>query len=223
MASPQPRKRARLTRASRRAATFELLGDGTARTALPVDDARKSAVLATASGEFRCGGQNQASLEAIKRFLAACDDDGEVASSPLSRADADVALRCCEAGATLELPSLVKLGVARLRSVRGATSPPTGRRRLARNIQESDNSRLIDTRVSAFYWNFTLRGDGVVMITREFWEAVSRRHPCHTRARGAARRVPAARGHPQLGRTAPRLCKPRAISVAPRVLRESYA
>ena len=149
MASPQPRKRARITRASRRAATFELLGDGTARIALPVDDARKSAVLATASGEFRCGGQNQASLEAIKRFLAACDDDGEVASSPLARADADVALRCCEAGATLELPSLVKLGVARLRSVRGATSPPTGRRRLARNIQESDNSRLIDTRVSA--------------------------------------------------------------------------
>ena len=163
MASPQPRKRARLTRGSRRAATFELLGDGTARTALPVDDARKSAVLATASGEFRCGGQNQASLEAIKRFLAACDDDGEVASSPLSRADADVALRCCEAGATLELPSLVKLGVARLRSVRGATSPPTGRRRLARNIQESDNSRLIDTRASAFYWNSTLRVDGVVM------------------------------------------------------------
>ncbi|CAH0373111.1 unnamed protein product [Pelagomonas calceolata] len=145
MASPQPRKRARITRAARRAATFELLGDGTARIALPVDDARKSAVLATASGEFRCGGQNQASLEAIKRFLAACDDGGEVASSPLSRADADVALRCCEAGATLELPSLVKLGVARLRSVRGATSPPTGRRRLARNIQESDNSRLIDT------------------------------------------------------------------------------
>ena len=126
MASPQPRKRQRTTRASRRAATVELLGDGTARTALPVDDARKRAVLATASGEFRCGGQNQASLEAIKRFLAACDDDGEVASSPLSRADADVALRCCEAGATLELPSLVKLGVARLRSVRGATSPPTG-------------------------------------------------------------------------------------------------
>ena len=95
MASPQPRKRARLTRASRRAATFELLGDGTARIALPVDDARKSAVLANASTEFRCGGQNQASLEAIKRFLAACDDDGEVASSsPLSRADADVALRC---------------------------------------------------------------------------------------------------------------------------------
>ena len=211
MASPQPRKRARLTRASRRAATFELLGDGTARTSLPVDDARKSAVLANASGEFRCGGQNQASLDAIKRFLAACDDDGEVASSPLSRADADVALRCCEAGATLELPSLVKLGVARLRSVRGATSPPTGRRPLARNIQESDNSRLIDTRVSAFYWNFTLRGDGVVMITQEFWEVVSRRHPCHTR------------GHPQLGRTAPRLCTPRAMSVAPRVLRESYA
>ena len=165
MASPQqPRKRQRTTRASRRAATFELLGDGTARTALPVDDARKSTVLANAQNEFRCGGQNQASLEAIKRFLAACDDDGEVASSPLSRADADVALRCCEAGATLELPSLVKLGVARLRSVRGATSPPTGRRRLARNIQESDNSRLIDTCASAFYWNFTLRGDGVVMI-----------------------------------------------------------
>ena len=100
------------------------------------------------------------------QFSDACDDDGEVASSPLSRADADVALRCCEAGATLELPSLVKLGVARLRSVRGATSPPTGRRRLARNIQESDNSRLIDTRASAFYWNFTLRGDGVVMIAR---------------------------------------------------------
>ena len=115
-----PSKRQRTTRASRRAATFELLGDGTARTALPVDDARKSAVLATASGEFRCGGQNQASLEAIKRFLAACDDGGEVASSPLSRADADVALRCCEAGATLELPSLVKLGVARLRETAGA-------------------------------------------------------------------------------------------------------
>ena len=156
MASPQPRKRARTTRASRRASAFELLGDGTARTALPVDDARKSTVLANASGEFRCGGQNQASLEAIKRFLAACDEDGEVSSSPLSRADADVALRCCEAGATLELPALTKLGVARLRLVRGATSPPTGRRRLARNIQESDNSRLIDTRVSASSLNLNL-------------------------------------------------------------------
>ena len=164
MASPQPRKRARITRAARRAATFELLGDGTARIALPVDDARKSAVLATASGEFRCGGQNQASLEAIKRFLAACDDDGEVASSPLSRADADVCLRCCEAGAALELPSLVKLGVARLRALRGATSPPTGRRRLARNIQESDNSRLIDTRASARRTSFKLRVDGALML-----------------------------------------------------------
>lgn len=145
MASPQPRKRARTTRASRRASAFELLGDGTARTSLPVDDARKSTVLANASGEFRCEGQSQASLDAIKRFMAACDEDGEVSSSPLSRADADVCLRCCEAGAALELPSLVKLGVARLRALRGATSPPTGRRRLARNIQESDNSRLIDT------------------------------------------------------------------------------
>ena len=151
MASPQPRKRARTTRASRRASAFELLGDGTSHVSLAAGDARKSTVLANASNGFRCAGQNQASLEAIKRFLAACDDDGEVSSSPLSRADADVALRCCEAGATLELPSLVKLGVARLRSVRGATSPPTGRRRLARNIQESDNSRLIDTRASVFY------------------------------------------------------------------------
>ena len=147
MASPQqPRKRQRTTRASRRAATFELLGDGTARASLSAEDARKCSVLANASGEYRCAGQSQASLDAIKRFLAACDEDGEVSSSPLSRADADVCLRCCEAGAALELPSLVKLGVARLRALRGATSPPTGRRRLARNIQESDNSRLIDTR-----------------------------------------------------------------------------
>ena len=163
MASPQPRKRARTTRASRRASAFELLGDGTARTSLPVDDARKSTVLANASGEFRCEGQSQASLDAIKRFLAACDEDGEVSSSPLSRADADVCLRCCEAGAALELPSLVKLGVARLRALRGATSPPTGRRRLARNIQESDNSRLIETRVSARRTSFKLRVDGALV------------------------------------------------------------
>ena len=90
--------------------------------------------------------------------------DGEVSSSPLSRADADVCLRCCEAGAALELPSLVKLGVARLRALRGATSPPTGRRRLARNIQESDNSRLIDTRVSASRRSFKLRVDGALML-----------------------------------------------------------
>ena len=102
MASPQPRKRARTTRASRRAATFELLGDGTARASLSTEDARKCSVLANASGEYRCAGQSQASLDAIKRFLAACDDDGEVSSSPLSRADADVCLRCCEAGAALE-------------------------------------------------------------------------------------------------------------------------
>ena len=167
MASPQqqPRKRARLTRAARRAATFELLGDGTARASLSTEDARKCSVLANASGEYRCAGQSQASLDTIKRFLAACSDDGDVeGTSPLSRADADVCLRCCEAGAMLELPSLVKLGVARLRALRGATSPPTGRRRLARNIQESDNSRLIDTRASAFYWNFTLRVDGALMI-----------------------------------------------------------
>ena len=127
MASPQqPRKRQRTTRASRRAATFELLGDGTARASLSAEDARKCSVLANASGEYRCAGQSQASLDAVKRFLAACDEDGEVSSSPLSRADADVCLRCCEAGAALELPSLVKLGVARLRALRGATSPPTG-------------------------------------------------------------------------------------------------
>ena len=151
--------------ARRRAAGFELLGDGTSHVSLAAADARKCSVLANASGEYRCAGQSQASLDAVKRFLAACDEDGDVeGTSPLSRADADVALRCCEAGATLELPSLVKLGVARLRSVRGATSPPTGRRRLARNIQESDNSRLIDTRASAFYWNFTLRVDGALMI-----------------------------------------------------------
>ena len=167
MASPQqqPRKRARLTRAARRAATFELLGDGTARASLSQDDARKCSVLANASGEYRCAGQSQASLDTIKRFLAACSDDGDVeGTSPLSRADADVALRCCEAGAARELPSLVKLGVARLRALRGATSPPTGRRRLARNIQESDNSRLIDTRVSASRRSFKLRVDGALMI-----------------------------------------------------------
>ena len=166
MASPQqPRKRQRTTRASRRAATFELLGDGTARASLAADDVRKSTVLANASGEYRCAGQSQASLDTIKRFLAACDEDGEVSSSPLSRADADVCLRCCEAGAALELPSLVKLGVARLRALRGATSPPTGRRRLARNIQESDNSRLIDTRVPASRMSFKLRVDGALMTT----------------------------------------------------------
>ena len=175
MASPQPRKRARTTRASRRAATFELLGDGTARASLSTEDARKCSVLANASGEYRCAGQSQASLDAVKRFLAACDEDGEVSSSPLSRADADVCLRCCEAGAALELPSLVKLGVARLRALRGATSPPTGRRRLARNIQESDNSRLIDTRVPAWRMSFNMtwsrrwrrREAAVFMITRE--------------------------------------------------------
>ena len=167
MASPQqqPRKRARLTRAARRAATFELLGDGTARASLSIEDARKCSVLANASGEYRCAGQSQASLDAIKRFLAACSDDGDVeGTSPLSRADADVCLRCCEAGAMLELPSLVKLGVARLRALRGATSPPTGRRRLARNIQESDNSRLIDTRASARRTSFKLRVDGALML-----------------------------------------------------------
>ena len=167
MASPQqqPRKRQRTTRASRRAASFELLGDGTARASLSTEDARKCSVLANASGEYRCAGQSQASLDTIKRFLAACDEDGDVdGASPLARADADVCLRCCEAGAALELPSLVKLGVARLRALRGATSPPTGRRRLARNIQESDNSRLIDTRVSASRRSFKLRVDGALMI-----------------------------------------------------------
>ena len=169
MASPQqPRKRQRTTRASRRAATFELLGDGTARASLAADDVRKSTVLANASGEYRCAGLSQASLDTIKRFLAACDEDGDLdGASPLSRADADVCLRCCEAGAMLELPSLVKLGVARLRALRGATSPPTGRRRLARNIQESDNSRLIDTRASVWRMTFKRRVDGVLMIARE--------------------------------------------------------
>ena len=84
---------------------------------------------------------------------------------------------------------------------------------------------MIDTRASVFYWNFTLRVDGVVMIAREspreeFRDGIRATHERAAR-RGAAR---AGRPrHPQLGRTAPRLCKPRAISVAPRVFRESYA
>ena len=133
----QPRKRARTTRASRRARAFELLGDGAARVSLSLSDAHKSPTLADKT-TFTLEGQGQASLDIVQAFLTGSNDI-------LTSADADTSLRVCEAGASLALPALVSLSVERLRALQAAPSPPTSRRRVARGIQERDNSRLIDT------------------------------------------------------------------------------